>query len=156
MFVQKVASCSQLGFVNLNGEFEEHVALMDQSTDSFWIHTAIIETSIEAAKARTRWTANDNVRLFLLDKAPRFGSVCCQQKIPAATVAVRAEVEGLTWCKVQLWQLGDLGCNSKRRIQLCNFGFGMLKLCAECQEELDNLIGLTAFCRAGAETEEGR
>ena len=153
MFVQKVAAFGELEFIDLKRKSEENVALKDQLANSLWVHPAIIEPPIEAAKAGTWRTANNNVRLFFLNEASRFSSICCQEEIPTATITVLPQVEGLAWCKVQMRQLGELGCNSRRRVQLCNLGSGHLKLCSQCQEELDDLVGFATFCCAGVNSE---
>ena len=141
-------------FVDFKGKVKEDVAFVDPLAHDFWIHSAIIETPVEAAKWRTWWAADHNVWFLFLNEAPCFNSVCCKKEVPAAAVAICSQVESLTWCKVQRWQLSDVGCDSRRRIQLCHFCAGRMKFRAKCQEELDNLVSFTTFCYTDAQAEK--
>ena len=113
VLVEEVAALRQLQLVDLEGEFEQDVALMDRLADPFWVHAPVIEAPVEAAEARTRWTADDNVRLLLLDQSLGLCSVGLQEEVPAASVAVLTQVERLARRQVDSWQLGQLGCHPR-------------------------------------------
>ena len=67
VLVEEVAAPPQLQLINLKGALEQHIALAHRLPDALGVQAPIIETPVEAAEGRTRWTANHNVRLFLLD-----------------------------------------------------------------------------------------
>ena len=86
--------------------------------------------------------------LLLLDTALCFSSVSSQKEIPAAPVAVLAQIEHLASRPMEPRQLCQLSRHSRRRVQLCYFGPGHVELSAERQEELHDLVGLAPLCGA--------
>ena len=78
--------------VDLKGKFKEDGALVDCSSNSLRVYSAVVQSSVENAKAGAWRTAYHNVWFLLLDEAPRLSPVSGPETNPAAPVAVLAQV----------------------------------------------------------------